>query len=94
MVRCDATTAKCWAQVQTLPRRITCGIPLHHLLRCSNSASLHAPQNQLQLAECTCRKSCRKSCVVGGDVLSGVAPEVLAKPFLLWRFQPPFYITF
>ena len=32
-----------------------------------NSASA-APQNQLQLAECTCRKSC----VVGCDVLSGV----------------------
>ena len=31
-----------------------------------------SPQNQLQLAEC----SCRKRCVVGCDVRSGVAPEV------------------
>jgi len=34
---------------------------------CSNSAS-SAPQNQLQLAECTCRKSC----VVGCGVLRGL----------------------
>jgi len=32
----------------------------------------HAPQNQLQLAECTCRKSCLKICMVGCDVLSDV----------------------
>jgi len=39
-----------------------------------NSASA-APQNQLQLAECTCRKSC----VVGCDALQGVAPKSLLK---------------
>jgi len=31
-----------------------------------------SPQNQLQLAKCTCRKSCLKICVVGCGVGSGV----------------------
>jgi hypothetical protein len=30
------------------------------------------PQNQLQLAECTCRKSGLKICMVGCDVICGV----------------------
>jgi len=46
------------------------------LLHASNSATA-APQNQLQLAECTCRKISLKICVVGCEVLRGVAPEVL-----------------
>ena len=32
----------------------------------------HPPQNHLHLAECTCRKSCLKICVVGRDVICGV----------------------
>jgi len=39
-----------------------------------NSASA-SPQNQLQLAECTCRKSG----MVGCEVLQGVAPKSLLK---------------
>jgi len=31
-----------------------------------------APQNQLHSAECTCRKSCIKICVVGCGVLRGL----------------------
>jgi len=50
--------------VQTQPRRRTCGIPLHHLLRCSNTATA-APQNQ---ANC----NAQKFAVVGCDVLQGV----------------------
>ena len=37
--------------MQSRPRRRTCGIPLH----ASNSATA-SPQNQLHLAECTCKK--------------------------------------
>ena len=43
--------------MQSLPRRRTCGIPLHHLLRLLQLRFASAsPQNQLHLAECTCRK--------------------------------------
>jgi len=57
---------------------------LHHSLR--NSASA-APQNQLHSAECSCRKSCLKICVVGCEVLreklgSGAKPATPPTPQL------------
>jgi hypothetical protein len=48
---------------------------VRHPLHAHNSATA-APQNQLQLAECTCRKINLKICTVGGDVIRGVALKV------------------
>ena len=50
---------------------VICGVLRAFQLRFASAS----PQNQLQLAECTCRKSCWKICVVCCDVICGVAPK-------------------
>jgi len=58
--------------VQSLPRRITCGIPLHAFqLRIRITAKSIAP--------------CRKSCVVGCEVLSGVGIKSQLKVRLMCK---------
>jgi len=49
-----------------------CSKLISYPLHASNSATA-APQNQLQLAEC----SCRKSCMVGCEVPTGLATKSL-----------------
>jgi len=83
-----------------MPRRITCGIPLHASnfatpLSLRHSASA-APQNQLHLAECTCRKSCWKFCDGGMRcaTLGWCTKSLDSKLFLLIAPLSIFYFFF
>ena len=48
-----------------------------------------APQNQLHLAECSCRKSCMVSCDVSSTIRSTTPLPQLRKSIAPCRMQPP-----